>query len=105
MVFIRNMEENDFLNNLLPFNSKYYWIGVRKEDGKWIWDRTRQQVPEEAQNWAQNEPDNLQAQDCVEIYIKREEDTGQWNNESCRKRKGTICYSGKTMLFLWLMDN
>lgn len=93
MVFIRSKEENDFLNKLLPFNPKYYWIGVRREDGKWTWAPTMQQVPQEAQNWAENEPDDIPAQDCVEIYIKREADTGQWNNESCRKRKGTICYS------------
>ncbi|XP_034533694.1 P-selectin [Notolabrus celidotus] len=92
MVFIRSKEENDYLNNLLPFNSKYYWIGVQKANETWIWARTNQQVPQETQNWAPNEPDNLQAQDCVELYIKREVDTGKWNNEGCRKRKGTICY-------------
>ncbi|KAM7011988.1 P-selectin [Tautogolabrus adspersus] len=93
MVSIRNKEENDFLNNLLPFYSKYYWIGIHKEKGGWIWAQSNNTVPQETQNWAQNEPDDISAQDCVEIYIKRDSDTGKWNNESCRKRKGTICYT------------
>lgn len=91
----RNQEEIDFLNNLLPFNQKYYWIGVRKVAGVWTWAGPNKDVPIEAQNWAPNEPDNIAGQDCVEIYIKRETDTAKWNNEKCHKRKGTVCYTGK----------
>lgn len=94
MVTIQNQEESDFLNNLLPFHQKYYWIGVRKAGEDWIWDPTNIKVPEDVQNWAPEEPDNIAGQDCVEIYIKREEYTAKWNNENCRKRKGTICYTG-----------
>ncbi|XP_036971608.1 P-selectin isoform X3 [Acanthopagrus latus] len=93
MVAIQNQEESDFINNLLPFHPKYYWIGIRKVDGGWLWDGTREKLPEEAQNWAPGEPDDIAGQDCVEIYIKREIDTAKWNNENCRKKKGTICYS------------
>lgn len=97
MVIIQNQEETDFLDNLLPFNPKYYWIGVHREGGEWIRDQTNEEVPAEAQNWALDEPDNLDGQDCVEIYIKRETETTKWNNENCRKKKGTICYSGKML--------
>uniref|UniRef100_A0A8C4DKH8 Selectin P n=1 Tax=Dicentrarchus labrax TaxID=13489 RepID=A0A8C4DKH8_DICLA len=93
MVAIENQEENDFINNLLQFHPKYYWIGVRKVDIGWVWDRSGEKVPEENQNWAPGEPDNLSGQDCVEMYIKRDKDTAKWNNENCRKKKGTICYS------------
>ncbi|KAI3368816.1 hypothetical protein L3Q82_025802, partial [Scortum barcoo] len=93
MVAIQNQEETDFLNNLLPSNPKYYWIGIHKVDGEWIADRTQKKVPEDALNWAPDEPDNIAGQDCVEIYIKREKDTAKWNNESCRKKKGTVCYT------------
>ncbi|XP_045905003.1 P-selectin [Micropterus dolomieu] len=93
MAAIQNQEETDFLNNLLPFNQKYYWLGIRKVGGGWIWDRTDEKVPQEAQNWATEEPDNIVDQDCVEIYIKREIDTAKWNNENCRKKKGTVCYT------------
>ena len=96
MVAIRNQEESDFINNLLPFNSKYYWIGIKKVAGVWTWEETNKTIPEDAQNWATEEPDNIEGQDCVEIYIKREKDTAKWNNENCRSRKGTVCYSGKT---------
>lgn len=101
MAAIQNQEETDFLNNLLPFNQKYYWLGIRKVGGEWIWDRTDEKVPQEAQNWATEEPDNIVDQDCVEIYIKREFDTAKWNNENCRKKKGTVCYTGKSLLNLF----
>ncbi|KAL3047718.1 hypothetical protein OYC64_021824 [Pagothenia borchgrevinki] len=93
MVPIRNQEESDFLNNSLPFNAKYYWIGISKREGEWVWKETDEKVPEDAQKWAPEEPDTIAAQDCVEIYIKRDKDTAKWNNENCRKRKGTVCYT------------
>ncbi|XP_069006406.1 P-selectin [Embiotoca jacksoni] len=93
MVAIQNQEETEFLNNLLPFNRKYYWIGIHKVAGVWTCADTNKKVPEEAQNWATAEPDNIAGQDCVEIYIKREKDTAKWNNEKCHHKKGVVCYS------------
>ncbi|XP_063748264.1 P-selectin isoform X2 [Eleginops maclovinus] len=93
MVPLRNQEESDFLNNFLPFNKRYYWIGISKSEGGWVWTETDEKVPEYAQHWAPEEPDDIAAQDCVEIYIKRDNDTVLWNNESCRKKKGTVCYT------------
>ncbi|KAG7230829.1 hypothetical protein INR49_019643, partial [Caranx melampygus] len=93
IVAVQNQEENDFINNLVPYNSKYYWIGVHKVAEEWTWEETNKIVPNDLQNWATDEPDNIAGQDCVEIYIKRDKDTAKWNNEKCRQRKGTICYS------------
>ncbi|KAM9848909.1 P-selectin [Aulostomus maculatus] len=93
IVAIQNQEETDFLNNFLPMNPKYYWIGIHKDAGMWIWVGTNKNVPDEAQNWAPEEPDSIEGQDCVEIYIKREKDTAKWNNEKCNRKKGAICYS------------
>ncbi|XP_069378251.1 P-selectin-like isoform X2 [Paralichthys olivaceus] len=93
MVTIQSQEETDFINKLLPFNSKYYWIGIHKVDGAWTRVGTDELVPEDAQNWATEEPDSIAGQDCVEIYIKRNEDMGMWNNEKCTTKKGTVCYS------------
>lgn len=98
MASMQNQEESNFLNDLLPFNSKYYWIGVRKDGEAWLRDGTDQKVPEDAQDWALEEPDGIEGQDCVEVYIKRDKDTAKWNNENCRKKKGTVCYSGKALL-------
>lgn len=98
MAGMQNKEESDFLNDLLPFNSKYYWIGVRKDGEVWRRDGTDQKVPMDAQDWAPEEPDGIGGQDCVEVYIKRGKDTAKWNNENCRKKKGTVCYSGKALL-------
>lgn len=97
MAGMQNKEERDFLNDMLPFNSKYYWIGVRKDGEVWLRDGTDQKVPTDAQDWAPEEPDDIGGQDCVEVYIKRGVDTAKWNNENCRKKKGTVCYSGKVL--------
>lgn len=99
MVPIRSQEETDYLNNLLPHNPKYYWVGIRRKDKVWIWEETGQKVPKEVQNWSPMEPDTIPGQDCIEIYIKREKSTGMWNNENCQKKKGTICYNGKVLWF------
>lgn len=93
MVVIQNQDETDFLNELLPYHSKYYWIGIRKVEGMWTRKGTEEVVDEENQNWAPAEPDNIALQDCVEMYIKRDTDTAKWNNEKCRNKKGTVCYT------------
>ncbi|XP_047442465.1 P-selectin isoform X1 [Mugil cephalus] len=93
MVAIHNQEETEFLNNLLPSHSKYYWIGIENVTGVWTWVDTNQTVPREALNWATSEPSKIPGQNCVEIYIKRDVEPGKWNNEKCTKKKGTICYT------------
>nr|XP_005994120.1 PREDICTED: P-selectin-like isoform X2 [Latimeria chalumnae] len=93
MVAIQNQKEIQHLNQELPLNPSYYWIGIRKINEIWTWVGTNRSLTEEAKNWAPNEPNNLgKSQDCVEIYIKRDKDAGKWNDEPCSKLKGTICY-------------
>ncbi|KAM4629886.1 P-selectin [Polymixia lowei] len=92
MVAIQNRLEIDFLNQMLPFNPTYYWIGIRKVVGIWTWVGTLKTLSEEAENWAKGEPNNIY-EDCVEIYIQRAEDTAKWNDERCSKKKGTVCYT------------
>lgn len=101
MVVIQNQDETDFLNELLPYHSKYYWIGIHKVEGMWTRIGTEEVVDKENQNWAPAEPDNIEGQDCVEMYIKRDTDTAKWNNEKCRNKKGTVCYTGKTLFILF----
>nr|XP_033818197.1 P-selectin [Geotrypetes seraphini] len=94
MVAIQNREENEYLNQILPFNPTYYWIGIRKIEGQWTWVGTNKVLTEEAQNWAANEPNNKKKnEDCVEIYIKRMKDESKWNDESCMKAKVALCYT------------
>ncbi|XP_030064242.1 E-selectin isoform X2 [Microcaecilia unicolor] len=94
MVAIQNREENEYLNQILPFNPTYYWIGIRKIEGQWTWVGTNKVLTEEAQNWANNEPNNKKKnEDCVEIYIKRMKDESKWNDESCKKTKVALCYT------------
>ncbi|XP_067369246.1 LOW QUALITY PROTEIN: L-selectin-like [Channa argus] len=99
MVAIQNKEEIGHLNSWLPRKKDYYWIGIRKINNVWTWVGTNQPLTEEATNWAKNEPNNAkngdiagEQEDCVEMYIKRDEDTGKWNDERCTKSKTALCY-------------
>lgn len=99
MVAIQNHAEVEHLNQLLPFNKAYYWIGIRKIEGYWTWIGTNKRLDPEAANWAENEPNNKgSGQDCVEIYIKRSKETAKWNDEKCSKKKATVCYLGEHTL-------
>lgn len=95
MVAIQNKEEINYLNNFLPFNPGYYWIGIRKINEVWTWIGTNKELTDEAKNWASGEPNGKgNNEDCVEIYIKRGKDDGKWNDEQCEKKKVALCYTG-----------
>ncbi|XP_040895372.1 E-selectin-like [Toxotes jaculatrix] len=100
MVAIQNQEEIKHLNNYLPRKPTYYWIGIRKINDVWTWVGTNKALTAEATNWAKGEPNNgkneLQngaSEDCVEMYIKREQQQGKWNDERCEKLKTALCYT------------
>ncbi|CAK6439826.1 unnamed protein product [Pipistrellus nathusii] len=94
LVAIQNQEEIQHLNSVLNHSTSYYWIGIRKVEGQWVWIGTGKPLTEEAANWAPGEPNNKQAnEDCVEIYIRRPLNPGQWNDERCSKRKLALCYT------------
>lgn len=95
LVAIQNQEEIKYLNSVLSYSPTYYWIGIRKVNNTWTWIGTQKPLTEEAKNWAPGEPNNKQNnEDCVEIYIKRDRDTGKWNDERCSKKKLALCYTG-----------
>ncbi|KAG9328508.1 hypothetical protein JZ751_013493 [Albula glossodonta] len=94
MVAIQNQKEISYLNEYLPKNSKYYWIGIRKINDKWTWIGTNKILTAEAENWAKGEPNNKgTSSDCVEMYIKRDLDTAKWNDQNCNSKKGALCYT------------
>ncbi|KAK2504626.1 hypothetical protein MC885_001242, partial [Smutsia gigantea] len=94
LVAIQNQEEIEYLNSRFSFYPSYYWIGLRKINHTWTWVGTQKPLTEEAENWALGEPNNKQEnEDCVEIYIKRAEDAGRWNDERCGKKKRALCYT------------
>ncbi|XP_008291467.1 E-selectin [Stegastes partitus] len=100
MVAIQNQEEIAHLNSWLPGKAGYYWIGIRKVSDVWTWVGTNKSLTAEATNWAIGEPNNGrtgqssgQKEDCVEMYIKREQETGKWNDERCSKMKTALCYT------------
>lgn len=96
LVAIQNKQEIEYLNETLPFHGRYYWIGIRKLGGTWTWVGTRKALTKEAENWANGEPNNRRSnQDCVEIYIKRQWESGKWNDEPCNRKKKALCYQGE----------
>jgi len=100
MVAIQNQEEIAHLNSWLPRKPKYYWIGIRKENNVWTWVGTNKSLTGEATNWAAGEPNNLSngTEDCVEMYIKRDNEAGKWNDERCDNAKTALCYAGEPLL-------
>ncbi|KAM6305472.1 LOW QUALITY PROTEIN: P-selectin-like [Aegotheles albertisi] len=100
LVAIQNKREIEYLNESLPFHGRYYWIGIRKLGGTWTWVGTRKALTKEAENWAAGEPNNRRSnQDCVEIYIKRQQESGKWNDEPCNRRKKALCYQASCQPF------
>ncbi|NXW97601.1 LYAM3 protein, partial [Larus smithsonianus] len=100
LVAIQNKQEIEYLNETLPFHGRYYWIGIRKLGGTWTWVGTRKALTKEAENWAAGEPNNRRSnQDCVEIYIKRQRESGKWNDEPCNRRKKALCYQASCQPF------
>ncbi|XP_068808233.1 P-selectin-like isoform X3 [Struthio camelus] len=100
LVAIQNKREIEHLNQWLPFHRRYYWIGIRKLNGTWTWVGTRKALTKEAENWAEKEPNNKRSnQDCVEIYIKRQQEPGKWNDEPCSKMKRALCYQASCQPF------
>ncbi|XP_034567359.1 E-selectin-like [Notolabrus celidotus] len=104
MVAIQNQEEIEYLNQWLPKKRTYYWIGIRKLNNAWTWVGTNKALTEEATNWAQGEPNNGKDgqtgglnEDCVEMYIKRDQQPGKWNDERCGKFKTALCYTAACM--------
>uniref|UniRef100_A0A8B9M762 p-selectin n=1 Tax=Accipiter nisus TaxID=211598 RepID=A0A8B9M762_9AVES len=100
LVAIQNKQEIKYLNETLPFHGRYYWIGIRKLGGTWTWVGTRKALTKEAENWADGEPNNRRSnQDCVEIYIKRQWESGKWNDEPCNRKKKALCYRASCQPF------
>ncbi|XP_064188228.1 L-selectin-like isoform X2 [Anguilla rostrata] len=92
LVAIQNQNEISYLNKTLPRKKDYYWIGIRKINGTWTWIGTNEKIAEKDGHWAEKEPNNKLHEDCVEIYIKRDEDEGKWNDENCGKQKHPLCF-------------
>ncbi|XP_041073622.1 L-selectin-like isoform X1 [Polyodon spathula] len=96
MVAIQNKKEIAYLNEVFPMVKGYYWIGIRKLNGNWVWIATNKTLSQEAENWATGEPNNgKRGEDCVEMYIQRDNDTGKWNDEPCRKPKTALCFKAQ----------
>ncbi|KAJ8384491.1 hypothetical protein AAFF_G00204060 [Aldrovandia affinis] len=94
LVAIQNEHEISYLTQNFPKRDKYYWLGIRKINDTWTWIGTNKTLKNGS--WAQNEPNNREkGEDCVEIYIKRNIDSGKWNDEKCEKEKHPLCFKAQ----------
>lgn len=97
MVAIQNKEEISFLSQYLPANGTHYWIGLRKINKIWVWIGTNKSLTKHEENWSHGEPNNKRNnQDCVEMYIRRQGESGKWNDEQCERNKRALCYLGRS---------
>ena len=59
----------------------------------WQWE---DESAVEYTNWAENEPNGEEAEECVEMYPQE----GTWNDISCDDQKGFICKAQRGKLLL-----
>lgn len=99
LVAIQNTDETEHLLNIthiIPHrvSTPHYWIGIRKIKGTWTWVGMNKSMTGNG-SWAPNEPNSVDGEDCVEIYINQENKKGKWNDINCAKKNFAICYKGK----------
>ena len=84
-------EENnaiiEYLNaqNLL----RDFWIGLKLEDGKWIWNNSGSDTAHRYTNWGTGEPNNAgNNEGCAEILYRY---NWRWNDSNCERKIHVIC--------------
>ena len=95
---IEEEEEWNFLKNIIKkLTTLKYFVGLKKDNGKWKWlsnqttvDESRGKFP-----WAPGQPSGISAKTtCATIYGKYRNYLGQLGDISCRRREkdaGHIC--------------
>uniref|UniRef100_A0A672P6P9 C-type lectin domain-containing protein n=1 Tax=Sinocyclocheilus grahami TaxID=75366 RepID=A0A672P6P9_SINGR len=87
IVMVHNENVTRFLKeNVKNRTSPYYWIGMQKINGTWMWVANGQIM--KYQNWATNEPNNNKSnENCVELYTSKTNNNGKWNDDNCQLAK------------------
>ena len=108
LVSIEEEEERNFVKNIIKkLPAIKYFIGLKKDDGKWKWLTNRTTVDESKGNsswalgdfsWALGEPSGTSIRgrkvNCATIYGNYRRDLGRFDDMSCRRRTknaGHIC--------------
>ncbi|XP_016093950.1 P-selectin-like [Sinocyclocheilus grahami] len=91
IVMVHNENVTRFLKeNVKNRTSPYYWIGMQKINGTWMWVANGQIM--KYQNWATNEPNNNKSnENCVELYTSKTNNNGKWNDDNCQLAKYPLC--------------
>ncbi|XP_039548394.1 L-selectin-like isoform X2 [Pimephales promelas] len=95
IVVIDNENVTHFLQEFVEGrnSSPYYWIGLKKINGNWMWVANGQIM--NYQNWAGNEPNNaLSSENCVEMYSSKG-NNGKWNDDDCEGNKYPVCHKAQ----------
>ena len=98
---IEEEEERNFVKNVIEKLAPIkYFIGLKKENGKWKWLTNRTKVHESKGKspWALGEPSGTSIRgrkvNCATIYGNYMHDLGRFDDMSCRRRTknaGHIC--------------
>ena len=78
----------------VPANRRDYWFGLKKTDDVFRYDGSGNTVSNDAEYWADGQPDNygVLGEGCVEIWHNRSNDyRGTWNDTVCTDSNGYIC--------------
>ena len=101
LVSIEEEEERNFVKNIIKnLTAISYFIGLKKDNGKWKWlsNQTTVDSSEGKCPWAPGEPSQTSGPDqrfnCATIYGKYQTYLGRFDDLSCRRRMnntGHIC--------------
>ena len=100
LVSLEEEEERNFVKDIiqkLPVIK--YFIGLKKDDGKWKWlsDQTTVDPSQEKSPWAPGQPSGTSKEEkanCAIIYGKYKSYLGRFDDDQCRRRMknaGHIC--------------
>uniref|UniRef100_A0A8C2WG48 C-type lectin domain-containing protein n=1 Tax=Cyclopterus lumpus TaxID=8103 RepID=A0A8C2WG48_CYCLU len=85
LAMVRNIEENQMVQNLLP-SRDIAWIGLHREGWKWS-DGSDSSL----RNWRPDQPLGS-TKSCVAADFR---DNGLWVTMECNDKSAFICYSGE----------
>ncbi|XP_059204940.1 lectin-like [Centropristis striata] len=87
---VRNMAENQKVQELIPEGVKYVWIGLFRDSWKWS-DGSRSSF----KNWMTEEPTGF-SQACAAADFSS---SGGWGDENCDLKLPFVCYSPPKCIF------
>ena len=90
IIIFKKLKEKDVLcvvQNLLGLSARFhfyylwwYWIGLTKQEGNWIWDNHE---PLTYTNWGPGEPNGCCGDNPICVFSETYDTVEQWNDWTC----------------------